>query len=350
MGPRISKLVNHLRCSVRRLKIKCCLLYLRPYFTNANERLKQLLKINGFHYSLFLRPNLLFRYEPGSQLRLFPHSCDFVLKKLKSYIEIGWFNSRKDIEMLKNLKLNDMYSRDISMMLDGKRFKCYDINDVDIRGEKVVVYTVLTGNYDYVHELLYKQSNVDYVLFTNNRKIVSDTWKVKYVESDLDDLLLSREIKILPYKYLNGFYTASIYIDANAYIYGDIANLCSYLYNGITFMGTRHYCNNSIRDEINACISCGKIKDVDEIWRQYGRYVDEGFRDDLGLMECGLLVRRHKDEKLNELMNEWWKEYKNGVHRDQISLMACIDRLNFADYVIEDGSIWYNQFETIIGH
>lgn len=346
----LAKARKHIRSSIRRMKIEICLLLLKREFLNGSCQFKNQLRENGYNYSLVCRPYLLFDKRVSFLLPLPRLVVQRLLIILKKLVNQGYFNARKDVIMLRSIGLQEAYIKYFSFVLDQPFFKCYDLANVDLSGEKIVVYSVLTGKYDYVHEILYKQPNVDYILFTNNKDISSRTWDVKYVESDLDDLLLSREIKILPCKYLDSNYTASVYIDANAYIYGDIANLCSYLCNGITFMGTKHFFNKSIREEIDACIKCGKIRDAGAVLQQYDRYVKEGFKDDLGLMECGLLVRRHNDEKLIELMNEWWNEYKNGVHRDQISLMACINRLDFEAFDIEDGSVWYNQFETIIGH
>ena len=51
--------------------------------------------------------------------------------------------------------------------------------------KKICVYTCITGDYDNIEELDFKESEIDYYLFTNNKNIVSKTWKVTYVDNDL---------------------------------------------------------------------------------------------------------------------------------------------------------------------
>lgn len=95
-----------------------------------------------------------------------------------------------------------------------------------------------------------------------------------------------------------------------------------------------------------------KLRGVDaiEAKKQYEKYLREGFKDDQSLLECGILVRAHYDAKVQELMQSWYDEFKNGVKRDQLSLLPCISRLKFEDYVVMDGSVWHNQFNRIQRH
>ena len=214
---------------------------------------------------------------------------------------------------------------------------------------KIVVYTVLTGSYDNVNEVLYKEDGVDYLLFTNNPTLTSTTWKIIMIKSSLDSLLLSREIKMLPHKFLRDEYDFSIYIDANAVIYGEITELTRYLWGNKSLAVSQHSERKSIKEEIEACVT---LKGIDraEAEKQYEKYLRNGFKDDKPLLECGILVRRHKDEKLQELMKAWFEEFNNGVKRDQLSLLPCIDKLSFMDYVVMDGSVWHNQFNRITSH
>jgi len=214
---------------------------------------------------------------------------------------------------------------------------------------RLAVYSALTGDYDEVHEVLYKEDGVDYLLFTNNPSLKSKTWQVVFVESELDDVLLSREIKMLPHKYLVNTYDMSIYIDANAVIYGELSNLTKFIAEGKTFAASRHWERKSVKEEIEACVRLRGINKI-EAEKQYEKYLQVGFLDDQPLLECGILVRAHNDAKVQELMQSWYDEFKNGVKRDQLSLLPCISRLKFADYVVMDGSVWHNQFNRIQRH
>ena len=62
--------------------------------------------------------------------------------------------------------------------------------------KKICVYTCITGDYDNVHEVKKKETGVDYLLFTNNKSVVSNSWQVVYIEDpNLDNQRLSRKIK-----------------------------------------------------------------------------------------------------------------------------------------------------------
>lgn len=221
--------------------------------------------------------------------------------------------------MLESLGID--FSQDISRILAIPNMSpiFYQIPERDVSTESVAVYRALTGEYDNAHELLYREKNVDYFLFTNNPRIKSTTWNIVLVASDLDDVLLSRELKMCPFKYLSS-YTATIYVDANATIYGNIASMSAYLDHTTTMAVTKHHKRTTVRDEIIACVETKGIN-KDLAMKQYNRYVNEGFVDNMGLAECTILIRRQNHPELDALMLEWFREFKNGVKRDQLSLL-----------------------------
>lgn len=77
---------------------------------------------------------------------------------------------------------------------------------------KICLYTAITGSYDNLKDIKYKEDSIDYICFTNNKNIKSDTWQVRYIDEDLDNLTLARKIKIIGYKYLTN-YDITIWID-----------------------------------------------------------------------------------------------------------------------------------------
>lgn len=225
----------------------------------------------------------------------------------------------------------------------------YEVPEGMTDTKRLVVYTVLTGDYDDVHEILYKEDGVDYLLFTNNPKISSNTWHVFLINEAMDNLFLSRKIKILPHQYLPTRYNRSIYIDANAVIYGELSQLAHYLDEQICFAVSRHHERNSVRDEVIALVDRGMI-DQEEAAGQYSRYQSEGFSDQLGLAECSILVRNHQDNDLKDVMELWWEEFKRGVKRDQVSLLPCIQKRHFSGFVFMNGYVRHNQFCRIVSH
>ncbi len=323
---------------------------LKPLFQSEDESLRAALHRQGFHPALCNHPSILFG-ERGKDETKAGGLLQVKVAYLKKCIKIGLLKDEKGQELMYELGMQPYFGNGMDYWFEVETFPLvpYTIPDTYKRNRKIAVYTALTGNYDDVHEILYKEDNVDYFLFTNNSSIQSKTWQVILVQSDLDNVLLSREIKMMPHKYLGGEYETSIYIDANAVVYGEISDLTQYLRGGKTLAVSKHSLRKCVKEEIDICV---KLIGTDSTAakKQYERYLQEGFKDDRPLLECGVLVRAHKDSKLQALMQAWFAEFKNGVRRDQFSLLPCISRLKFEDYVVMDGSVWHNQFNRIQRH
>lgn len=325
--------------------LKC----LKPLFQDEDAYLSKELNWRGFHPALCVHPSILFGEGTNEKSKV----C-FLKNKvsyLKKCIKIGLLKNEKGHELMRKLGIQPYFGNGLDFWFVERHTPMfsYTIPNASKPEGRLAVYTALTGNYDDVHEVLYKEEGVDYILFTNNPSLKSKSWKVMMIESDLDDVLLSREIKMLPHKYLGNEYETSIYIDANAVIYGEISDLTRYLYSNTTFAVSRHSIRKNVKEEIGACV---KLRGTDKVMaeKQYEKYIQEGFKDDKSLLECGLLVRKHKNHKLQELMQVWYEEFKNGVRRDQLSLLPCMSRLNFENYAVMDGSVWHNQFNKIQRH
>lgn len=330
-------------------RLKRVLVSLAPLFLREDDLLAKTLRFYGFHPALCAHPSILFGFQRQNSIRV-----RFVKQKvsfLKRCIRIGLLKEGKGHDLMRETGIREYYGngKDFWFVETHSPIVLYSVPGASKPLGRVAVYTVLTGAYDNVHEILYKEDGVDYFLFTNNPSLTSETWMVIYVESSLEDVILSREIKMLPHKYLKEEYEVSVYVDANAAIYGEISELTRYLGNGASFAVTRHSIRKSVKEEMEACI---KLRGTDraKAEMQYERYLQEGFVDDRPLLECGLLVRAHHDRMLQDLMQLWFEEFKNGVHRDQLSLLPCMNKLGFENYTVMDGSIWHNQFIRILRH
>lgn len=337
---------------IRPIALLLCEIVLRStksLFVSESVVLCAVLKEFDFHEALFTHPSIIYaqRNNEFGKARFLRHKI-VILKKC---IKIGLLKDKKGHGLLQELGVQPYFGNGVEFWFEESHspMKAYHLPKVEKPNGRLAVYSALTGSYDDVHEILYKEEGVDYLLFTNNPSLKSKTWQVIFVESELDNVLLSREIKMLPHKYLDEAYDMSIYIDANAVIYGELSELTKYLGDGKSFAVSQHSIRKSVKEEIEACV---KLRGTDpiEAKRQYERYLQEGFQDNHPLLECGLLVRNHKDSKLQELMESWYYEFKNGVKRDQLSLLPCINRMKFEDYVVMDGSVWHNQFNRIQRH
>lgn len=325
----------------------------KSLFLSENERLRGLLKKRCFHPSLVEHPSILY----GTRTPHFDSENSSFLLNIKVYlidrlIRIRVLQNYCDTNLLlKGLAISSFFSHSTESWFatSSSPLQPYVFPKTNTPLPKTVIYTVLTGDYDSVHEILYKENAVEYLLFTNNPYITSKTWKIVFVHEDMNNVLLSRKIKILPHLYLPKEYDYSIYVDANAIIYGELSLLTSYLNEDISFAVSRHHERNSIKEEVTTLIERRMVPSK-EVTDQYSQYKSEGFKDDLGLAECSILVRKHIDKDLQKLMESWWSEFVHGVKRDQVSLLPAIQRMDFTGFVFMNGYVRHNQFCRIVDH
>ena len=203
-----------------------------------------------------------------------------------------------------------------------------------------IIYTVITGNYDTIKQPLVVEEGVEYVLFTNNPEINdAGVWKVVQIPSEQwlgrtereNNILLSRKVKMLPHEYLPEGAEWSIYIDADMLIKESLTELLNDLHENTLFAACRHSYCASVKQEINDLINKVMV-DAHQVEQQWQRYVEWSFEDNLGISENGLLIRKHRDARVAQLMELWWEEYQNGCLRDQVSFMPCMYRTDFMPY------------------
>lgn len=224
---------------------------------------------------------------------------------------------------------------------------------------KTIIYTVITGNYDSIKQPIVLTPGVEYYLFTNNPEIrEAGVWKVVQIPSKEwqgrtereNNILLSRKVKMLPHKYLPKECELSIYVDADMLIKEPLTKLLNDLHEDILFAACRHSYCKSVSEEINDLKAKGMV-DATQIVNQRQRYVEWGFKDDLGISENGLLIRSHNDARVAQLMELWWEEYQKGCLRDQVSLMPCMYRTDFMPYFqFIEMDIRNNNFVEVMRH
>ncbi|MGL1890172.1 MAG: DUF616 domain-containing protein [Spirochaetaceae bacterium] len=183
---------------------------------------------------------------------------------------------------------------------------------------KLVVYTSIFGNYDNLKEIPFKKKNVNYICFTDNEKLKSKTWQIRHINPGTDTPTdKNRKIKILVLDYLSE-YDKSIYIDGNMEVLTDLEPFFKNLDN-YPMATIRHSRRNCIYVEVNECLKIGKVKGNDAL-EQVNRYREDGFPENFGMTENGVLIRDHNNPELKVILDYWWEQYINGVKRDQISL------------------------------
>lgn len=348
------KVVTAVRNRIRRAVGYYLLSRLRELFISEDSELKRYLSQYHFNPTIVSHPRILFEYSDESHVCRKVFHLERKIRILRGILESTTLTCSQSENLLSRLGISKFYWNSSLACLDDESgdYQPYPNCEDGFHDKKVAVYTVITGDYDNIHAPLYRDSFVDYFLFTNNRKIKSSIWKVIYIEENLDNILLSRKVKIFPHLYLDDQYETSIYVDASFIIMGPIRELTFFLNDQISLVLTKHNKRNSVYEEILELETNSRYstEEKESMRNQYAEYVECGFSDNLGLTENGILVRRHKDKDLQSLMNDWWMEIQRPVVRDQLSLMPVIYCNHFTQYKVLNANISQNQYALLVGH
>ncbi len=195
---------------------------------------------------------------------------------------------------------------------------------------KICCYTCITGGYDSLKMISGQKSEtmqqVDFICFTDNDQLKQLDWQTRPIPRELDGLSnvkKQRVIKICPHKWLSG-YDISIWVDGSFQICGDLLEFVQKYDLEKTPLYTRvHPARKCIYKEAEACIALKKDS-REVIEKQMARYRAEGYPENAGMFETGVVLRRHGNVKCQLVCNRWASELLVGSCRDQLSFnYAC---------------------------
>lgn len=287
-------------------------------------------------------------------------------KKIVSPSDIGAYNFdflvignsfeyeiRKQIKRLNNCDITKtltykefcswIYAVEQSEVLNNKARSDWKKSHITDENRKCVVYTALIGKGDVLKSPEFLSDTIEYICFTNNKELRSDTWKIKYVSNEgLSDVMLARRIKILPWEYFESTDCLLFWVDAKFLIIGDVREIKEKYWNGAGILCFPHYERKCICDETAALVSYrNSIKD--KVIIQTATYLNEGYPIDNGLYETGCLVRDCSNVKVIGLMEKWWEELVKHTYRDQLSFpYVCWKNNYYPD--VSDIFIEHNEY------
>lgn len=215
----------------------------------------------------------------------------------------------------------------INPLIKYKTNKEYLLDNIITKNEMGVVYTAV-GSEDELFEPKFIDEDLDYICFTDNPNLKSETWNIKLIDDlDFKDVRKRQSIKILPHKYLNE-YDYSIWVDASFQIMGDIKQFINRYSTGELMLGNLHFNRDCIYEYAKEFITNNK-NDEEIITEQINHYKQNNFPEHYGIIETGVLFRRHNNLELINLMEEWYSEVINFSEEDQISLPYILWKNNF---------------------
>ena len=177
----------------------------------------------------------------------------------------------------------------------------------------MIVYTVITNDYDTLRDPRVVTPGWRYVCFSD-QPIESDVWEFHKIGSTPG---ADREVKIMGHKFFN---EVALYLAGHFHIKKDLLSFVSQI--STPFSIPVHKLRCCLYQEAAQLIHRG-IVPSSPTQGQMERYRLEGFPPDFGLGANGIMLRDLSDPKVQAVNELWWDEWKNGIKRDQLSLMYC---------------------------
>ncbi len=202
---------------------------------------------------------------------------------------------------------------------------------------KYVIYTSLTGGYDELPQYEVLDDRFDYICFSNDYPDSSKKgqWEIRKIPINFNNkATLSRFAKLQPHIVLPD-YEYSIWIDSNITVldrtFYDM--LFDKIAEGGKWYGIKHPLRDCIYDEIKACLNIGLIS-YPAAKRVVKKLNDENFPTHIGLFENNLILRRHNNELVKKINEEWWSIFLTGSKRDQLSLFYIFWKEKFCPQIL----------------
>lgn len=210
--------------------------------------------------------------------------------------------------------------------------------------KKIAIVTSLIGAYDSkLLEISYDKTKYDFICFTNNKKLKSNTWNMVIV-----DLVIPNNKPKSSYFYKWSLhkvldhekYDIAVWMDSSIWQF-NIIKFEEYLNKFINMPDKslyieKHPGRSTLKSELDANIHYNK-DDHNKMINQVNRYFKEGFNDstDCIMVETGFSFRRYKDPDLIRMSDLLWEEMKseNSTKRDQLIFDYAVWKTKFKSYI-----------------
>jgi hypothetical protein len=213
------------------------------------------------------------------------------------------------------------------------------------RSSRLAVYTTLFGYSERFSNFSYPPDDrVDFICFTDDREVRSNFWRIVHVRSELLDApRMAKKIKHLAHRYLAD-YEYSLYLDNTTRLTLPPYDLLQrYLAAEkrplVCFPHPERTC---VYEEAEVILKLG-YDDPVRVRSQMKTYRRIGYPENRGLYSARLLLRRHHDPHLVQVMQQWHDQILRHSLRDQLSLPvvfwhndfepALIDRLEWKNFL-----------------
>ncbi|WP_027715119.1 glycosyltransferase domain-containing protein [Desulfuromonas sp. TF] len=187
---------------------------------------------------------------------------------------------------------------------------------------KCLVYTCVFGEYDWIFPPILREAGLDYVVVTDDTGLAVTGWRTLVVDVECFRGAKAANLhhRSLIHRILSG-YDYSLYVDGNIRLLGRISKFLEDFSDSGAAMGLyRHPIRSSVREEAETCLKSGKVAEPDRLEAELAYYRSDGFPDDMGLVETGIILKNHRHPDLDRAMALWWQLFEQFGTRDQITL------------------------------
>ena len=215
--------------------------------------------------------------------------------------------------------------------------------------KKICVYTCITGDYDDLYDVAVQDDAVDFICYTNNKKIKSNTWKVIYVDNEgLNDHQLSRKIKMLGTDYIKDNYDISVWQDASVSWRKKPSQFVKEYLKEEPFSSFAHGFRDCMYEEAREVVRARK-ESREKVMEVLDFFEREKFPHHYGLYEMTVFIKRHNDPSVIKTMDLWFKTYLKYSKRDQLSFMYSAWKTGLKIHKI-DLAVWNNEWVKTHNH
>jgi hypothetical protein len=191
---------------------------------------------------------------------------------------------------------------------------------------RACVYTALLNGYEQLNEQpLARDSSVDFVCFTDDPGLTSETWDIRVVEPlfPADAARSQRFLKICAHRVLRE-YDVSLYIDNSVLLRSPAEAAIDELLGESALALLQHSFRATVRDEFDEVVALG-FDTAPVCAEQLEHYaaVDPGSLD-VPPLWSGILARRHGDARVVAAMERWFAHVLRYSRRDQLSLWYAL--------------------------
>jgi hypothetical protein len=216
---------------------------------------------------------------------------------------------------------------------------------------KIVIYTVITGNYDILRQPECIDNGFSYICFSNDYSAGKrvGVWEIRKIPLVVEDnQRLSRYPKIKPHELLNEF-EYSVYMDANLVIsnsgfYDHIDHL---IRDNQLLSGVKNGWRDCIYEEGFRCV-LSQLDTIKKIIGEMRFLKKEGFPKSYGMYEANIIFRDHHNLRVIDQSNLWWDTVQKFARRDQLCFSYTMWKNNLPwSYIFPDGSNTHNNVNII---